>query len=241
MISMILYVIVIIYMMIEEIQSFIRLKWKYFIRFWSLIHFGIIICSWGNIAVYIWRFRESNRIEELFAQTNGYFYINIGHAVYINDILTYFQSFCCFFGMIQFLHLCRINSRLSLFIETLSNARRELQSFAAMFTLAFMSFVFLFYLLFVSKMWSCANLLSTAQMLFEVTLMKINTNELLSADAVLGPVCLTLFIFVIVFICLSMFLSIITENFRRVRDQRHEKEEMLTFMWKNFVRWTGRE
>ena len=228
-------------MMFKEIRLLKRLKWRYFRQFWSLINFGIIACSWGSIGVYFWRFRESNRISDLFSQTNGYVYINIQRAVYVSDILTYFQGFCCFFGMIKFLHLCRINSRLSLFIQTLSNASAELGSFLFMFSIVFMSFMSLFHLLFVSKIWSCADLLSTAQMLFEITLMKFDTSELLGADAVLGPVCFTIFIFIVVFICLSIFLSIINENFRRARDQRNDGDEMLSFILKKFLRWTGKE
>lgn len=218
------------------------MKWKkYFQQFWSFIDVGIIGCSWGMIVVYIWRFQESNRISRIFAQTNGYVYVNLQGAVYVDDLLTYFQGFCCFFGMIKLTRLCRLSSRLSLFLQTLSNATKELLSFFFMFIIVFMSFICLFYLLFVSKMWSCSNLLSTAQMLFEVTLMKFDTAELLDADVVLGPVCFTIFIIITVFVCLSIFVTIINDNFRHVREQRTEEEEMLSHIWKTFLRWTGKK
>lgn len=235
----IIYMCLIIYMMFQEIHLFIQLKRKYFREVWSMINLGLIICSWASVGIYIWRYQESSRIGKLFQQTNGFVYINIRQAVYINDILTYLQGFCCFFAMIRFVHLCRIETRLLLFVQTLSNARRELQSFAMMFSIIFMAFICLFYLLFVSRMWSCSNLLSTAQMLFEVTLMKFDTKELLDADAVLGPVCFTIFIFIVVFICLSMFLTIINENFRRAHAERKD-EEMIGLMMKKFGRWTGK-
>ena len=217
-----------------------KMKRKYFREFWSWIELGIIGCSWGMIIVYIWRFRESNRISRIFGETNGYVYVNLQQAVYLNDLLMYLQGFCCFFGMIKLTRLCRISSRLSIFLQTLSNATKELLSFSVMFAIVFMSFINLFYLLFVSKIWSCSDLLSTAQMLFEVTLMKFDTAELLDADAVLGPLCFTIFIVITVFICLSMFLTIINENFRRAREQRNRGAEMLSFIWTRFVRWTGK-
>ena len=46
--------------MLIEIRLFIRLKLKYFHEFWSLIEFGIIICSWMGVGIYIWRYHESS-------------------------------------------------------------------------------------------------------------------------------------------------------------------------------------
>lgn len=236
----IIYVGMIIYLMVQEIRSLIQMKWKYFRQFWSWIELGIIGCSWGSIAVYIWRFRESNRISRIFAKTNGYAYVNFQQAVYFNDLLTYLQGFCCFFGTIKLTRLFRINTRLTLFLQTLSSATKELGSFLLMFSIIFMSFISLFYLLFVSKMQSCSNLLSTTQMLFEVTLMTFDGAELLNADAILGPVCFTIFIIIVVFVCLSMFLSIINQTFHRMREQRHTgEEEISTFIFNRFLRWIG--
>ena len=235
----IIYMLMIIYLMYEQLRLVLELKWKYLREFWCIIDLGLIVCSWTSVGVYIWRFQESNRISRIFAQTNGYVYVNIQRAVYVNDLLTYLQGFCCFFGLIKFVRLCRIDSRLSLFLRTLSNAGKELGLFLLMFSIVFMSFISLFYLLFVAKIWSCSDLLSTAQMLFEVTLMKFDTSELLVADPILGPVCFAIFIFIVVFVCLSMFLTIINQSFRRARDQRFEGEEMLAFVGKKVLRWIG--
>ena len=231
----------IIYLMVLQIRLLIKIKGKYFVEFWSWIELGIIGCSWGMIIAYIWRFRESNRIGKIFGETNGYVYVNLQGAVRVNDLMTYLQGFCCFFGTIRLTRLCRINSRLSFFLQILFNATRELISFLLMFSIIFMSFISLFYLLFVSKMWSCSDLLSTAQMLFEVTLMKFDTGQLLNADGVLGPVCFTIFIIITVFVCLSMFLTIINENFHRGREQLTEGEEIFSFMLKKFLRWSGKK
>ena len=235
----IIYMGMVIYLMVRQVRLMIKLKRKYFLEFWSYIDLGIIACSWGMIVAYVWRFRESNRISKIFAQTNGYVYVSLQGALYVNDLLTYFQGFCCFFGMIKLTRLCRLDARLCLFFQILSNATKELLSFLFMFSIVFMSFISLFYLVFVSKMQSCSNLLSTAQMLFEVTLMKIETGELLNADPVLGPVCLAIFIVITVFICLSMFVTIVNDNFGRAREQHVKGEDMFSYIWMKFLRWTG--
>ncbi|UJR08126.1 hypothetical protein I4U23_012402 [Adineta vaga] len=235
----IIYMGFIIYFTILQIQLFFQLKFNYFYQFWSLIELGIIICSWTSLAIYIWRFKESHRISSLFKQTNGYVYINLQFAVYINDLLTYLLGFSCFFSMIKFLHLIRFDHRLLLFTQTLRHARKELISFLMMFSIVYMSFVCLFYLLFLSNISSCSSLLSTAQMLFETTLMKFDTSELIQADAFLGPLVFVIFIFLVVFVCLSMFLSIINESFRCTRENRMKDVEMFGFMMNKFLRWTG--
>ena len=89
-ICIIIYMIIILYFMWIEIHLLFELKWKYFYRFWSLIEVGIIICSWSSVWIYIWRYKESQRISQLFEETNGYVYINLQLASYVNDILTFF-------------------------------------------------------------------------------------------------------------------------------------------------------
>ncbi len=81
-----------------------------------------------------------------------------------------------------------------------------------MFSVVFMAFVCLFYLLFNSKLWSCSGLLQTTQMLFEMILLKYDTSDLTDAAICLGPIGFSLFILFIVFICVNMFISIIITN-----------------------------
>lgn len=223
----------------REIRFIIDLKWKYFQRFWSYIDNGIIICSWTSIGIYIWRTQEYQRISQLLQQTNGYIYINLQMIVYVNDILTYFYGFCCFFGTIKLIHLCRFNQRLNLFLQTLKYARKRLLAFLLMFSIVFFSFICLFYLLFISKMSSTSTLLNTIQMLFEMILMNFNSQEFNQADAFLGPFCFCLFMIFIVFICMNMFISIINDSFHYAKENANQNQEIFSFMIRRFQKWTG--
>jgi hypothetical protein len=232
-------------MMIIEIQSFLKIKINYFKNFWSFINILIIICSWTNLGIYIWRYQESNRIGNFFEKTNGYSYINLQLAVYINDIFTYLIGFCCFFGTIKFIYLFRFNQHAILFIKTLEHASKDLFSFGCMISIIYMAFLTLFYLLFVSHISSCSSLLQTLEMLFEMTATKYNTRELIQASAFLGPFCFSLFIFLVVFVCMSMFVTIVIQSFRFVRDnikvKSNEDQQILSFMFYKFQRWMGIE
>jgi hypothetical protein len=193
--------------------------------------------------MYVWRYHENTRIETLFQETNGYAYVNLQLAAYINDVFTFLLGFCCFFGSVKFLHLCRFNRRVSLLIEALRHAWKDLLSFTAMFFIVFMAYLALFHLLFGSKIWACSTLLNTSQMISEMLVLRFNTSDLMNADAFLGPFCFALFIFLGVFICMSMFISIIIDSFRIVRKNHarasNEDEEIFTFMFRKFQRSIG--
>ena len=241
-ICLIIYMIFIIYFLIKEIQTFLQMKRSYFSRFQSYIELGLIIFSWTSVAIYIWRYRESKRISRLFGQTNSFAYINLQLASYINDLLTYILSLCCFFGTIKLTHLCRFNQRLLLFSQTLQNAGRALISFAAMFSVVFVAFLCLFYFLFNSRIQSCSSLLETTRMLFEISLMKFDAHGLIDADAFLGPLAFSLYILIVVFVCMSMFLSIINDSFRQARDDVHRRidEQLFSLTIDKFLRWIGK-
>jgi hypothetical protein len=78
-------------------------------------------------------------------------------------------------------------------------------------------------------------------MLFEMTLLKFNSSQLTEAGSFLGPFTFTLFIILIVFICMSMFLSIINDSFQLARQNANDDPEIFSFMVKKFLRWTGKQ
>ena len=220
-----------------EIRLLIDLKWKYFSRFWSFIEVGIIVCSWSAVGMYVWRYKEFKRIRKLFSETNGYVYINLQLTSYINNILTFLFGFCCFFGTIRVIKLCQYNPRVHLLMSTLQYSFKELISFGMMFSIIFVSFVCLFYLLFLSKLLPCSTFLQTVQTLFEMILMKFNAHQLSEVDALLGPFCYSLFMSLVVLICMGTFLSIMNDGFRRARENINNEHVYST---DQFLRWIGK-
>ncbi|CAF3950096.1 unnamed protein product, partial [Rotaria magnacalcarata] len=237
-----IYMIFIIYYMQREIRSIIIRRAHYFRDFWSYPEIGIIVCSWAGLAIYIWRTREGDRISTLFKETNGYAYVNLQLASYVNDILTFLLGFCCFFGTLKFLRLLRFSQRMSMLSSTLMYAAKDLFAFTCMFSIIYLGYLALFFLLFYSKIWACSDPLRTAQMLFEMMLLKFNVSDLCAADMFLGPLCFALFIIFVVFICMNMFISIIADSFRIVRHNmllQTSEHEIVDFIANRFKKWTG--
>ena len=164
-------------------------------------------------------------------------------AADVADLLTLLHGFCCFVATIKLLRFSRYSRHLSLYGDTIKHASQELLSSAFIFLIIFIAFVILFYLLFLSKIRVCSSFFQTAQMLFEMVLLKFNAAELSSADALLGPLCLTLFIFFVVFVGMTMFISTVQRSFRIMRknSRRNENDdhEMFVYLWDRFRRSTG--
>jgi hypothetical protein len=155
----------------------------------------------------------------------------------------YLFGICCFFGTVKCLHYGRFDKRLSLLGDTLRYAWKDLLSFTVMFATMFIAFIVLFYLLFNSKISACSSFLHATQMLFEIILMKFDVTDIYAADAFLGPFCFSLFVFFVVFIGMTMFISIISGSFRIIRKKNQlnfdSDNDMFAFMWNKFLRWTG--
>ena len=175
--------------------------------------------------------------------TSGSGYVNLQLATYIDDLLTFLLGISCFFASIKLLRFSKYVKRLSLLGETLQYARKDLFGFLFSFSIVFLAFLALFYLLFASKMWACANLLHTVQTLFEMILLKFDASEITSADAFLGPFAFTLFVLLLVFIGITMFISIINNSFRtvrkRIRMNANDDDQIFAFMWNRFLQRTG--
>jgi cell shape-determining protein MreC len=67
-------------------------------------------------------------------------------------------------------------------------------------------------------------------------LLKFDATEINDAAAFLGPFCFSLFILLVVFICLSMFISIINDNFRHAREHLNDHQHIISFMLEKFQR-----
>ena len=230
-------------MTVIQIISIIRLKKRYFRRVRSYTEWIIILCSWSGVGVYTWRYFEARRIGKYFHENNGSQYINLQFATYVNDILTFLLGFCCFFGTIRLLRLFNRYPRVNIFARTLKRSLKEMVAFSAMFFLLFFGFVVLFYLLFVSKMYSCSSLLQTSGMLFEMLLLKFDFTDIQNADAFLGPFAFVLFIYFVVFICVTMFTTIVIEHSRVVREETRRFGEkypgMIRFVLRDLFKRIG--
>ena len=158
--------------------------------------------------------RNVSSVGNVFLQSNGYQFTNLEAIADADQMFTVLSALCCYFATLKLLRLSRLNARLTLFNRALANAAINLFGFTLMFSIVVFAFITLFYLLFSSKILSCATVLLTTKMLFEMFLLKFDTSDIQMADAFLGPFTFALFIFFLVFIGCTMFISLIIDGLR---------------------------
>ena len=182
-----LYLSFVVYLTVTEIVALIKLRRGYFRLFWSYAQWALIGCSWSGVPIWVWSWREMAKVGDVFRETNGYRFVDLSRVAVVEDVFTSLLGLCCFVATIKFLSFSRFYRRLHLLADTLKIAAGDLFLFMMMFAIVLFAFIGLFHMLFVSKIWSCASLLETSEMLFEMLLLKFNTADMLDAHPVLGP------------------------------------------------------
>lgn len=229
--------------MVIEINLLYKMGKNYFRQFWSWIQWGIIICSWVTISIYAWRHVEVKRIENMLKMKKNRTRLNLQLAAYVDDVLTFLLGFCCFFSTIKLLRFSRFTNYLSSFGDTLKAARKNLFFFTILFSFIIFAFVNLFYFLFISKTSSCSTLFQTIRTIFEMILKNFRLKNWAIGDDFFAQICFVLFVFLVDFIGMTMFISIIEKSFRSVRKRNvrtnNEDKEMFHFILTQFFQWIG--
>ena len=228
------YLLLISYYMYGEIRALIQ--WK--CHSWSYLQWSLIVCSWTALGFYIARYLEVVRIETFFRQTHRKVFIDLQFLCSLDSTLNNLLGFCCFFASLKLLSFSRYARRLSIYGDALRSAAKDLLCVTCLFLVIFTAFLVLFYLLFGLK-----SLLYTTQMLVKLILLKLDATTLAAVNSELGPFSLALFIFFVVFVGMSMFVSIISASFRTARQRAEvnpkEDSEIFTLLWNRFQGWTG--
>ncbi|CAF2117161.1 unnamed protein product [Rotaria magnacalcarata] len=236
-----IYLILIIYYMVKEIKLLIKKRQSYIKEFWSYINWGIIVCSWAGVVIHIFRQTELKKLSNSLENVKGLKPISLTFFAYLDSLLTYLLSFCCFFGTIKILRLLRINRRLSLLTLTLKKSAKQLLGFFLMFVVIFVAFNSLFYLLYHSYVRHYSSWLDTALTCFQMSSRHLSTiPDLKKIDTFIAAMSLFLFILLVVFMLTNMFVSIIVENFNIVRREpfNHENEvELIHFTIDKIRQW----
>ena len=232
-----IYILFIIYFTINEIKVLCREGRCYFYHFWSYVEWAIIGFSWTAFALSIYKINASNQVSEFFKKTSGYGYFKMQDISLWNLVLNYSFAFCIAFGTIKFLKIFRFSVKISYLGLTLSNCAKELFGFCLMFIVVWIAFVELFHLFYQRKIYEFSTVLRSMVTAFEIMLGKFKLDSLLTADSLFGPIFYCFYNIFIVFILLTMFISIINESFKIVRINTKNKEydyNLLNFISKKF-------
>lgn len=214
---------------------------EYLTAFWTWIEIALLSLSWTSIALYFIRFALDRFTKKTFRENPNEF-VNFHHLALVDQLFGYVYAFVVFMISVKFLRLFRFNRRMSLLGSTLKCAAKELLHFGIIFGLVFVGFSHLCYLVFSHELYKFHTFVTTVETLISVMLGKFSYVTLEKANRVLGPMMFFFYSIGVVFILVNMFLSIIVENFKRVKrnnDLQSNEYEIVDFMTEHFMNWLG--
>jgi hypothetical protein len=225
------YMVFIIFFTIQEIRQLFKKGKNHIIQFWTLVEWLIICFSWTAFALFFYRINAADAVGKFFDKTSGYGYFKLQITAFWDLGLNYSLSFCIALGTLKFLKIFRFNKRISFLASTLSNCFKELISFGLMFGIIYFAFVQLFYFFYHKILYQFSTIMRSMVNCFEIMLGKFQVQPLLQADSFFGPIIYCTYNVCIIFVLLTMFVSIINDSFKIVReDSKKQDYEMFEYM-----------
>ena len=213
----IFYLLFIVYYAYQEIKKFYNQGKRYIFQFWSLVEWAIIIFSCTAFALFIYKINASADVAKFFKTTSGYGYYKLQNIVFWNLVLNYSLAFCIALGTLKFLKVFRFNKTISYLGSKLAYCTTELISFSFMFIIVLVAFVQLFHLFYQNNLLQFSNLTNSVSTCFDIMLGKFSVGQLIEADNKFGPIIYSIYNVVIIFILLTVFITIINDSFKIVR------------------------
>ena len=235
----IFYIVLIILYMINEMRLIIREGKEYFKKIYNFIELAIIVFSVSAFVMYLYRLYSSYKIfdsiNKLSKTNNGIMnaYINLQYISYCNDLLIYFMGLCAAFGTIRFIKLLRFSKKIVVFILAFKASFKEIFSFFLIFSVFWLAFAQIMYLILHEKSIQFSTLLSTMETCFQIILGKFQIDIMIKSNALFGSICFVLYNIIIVFVLVNLLISILTDYYNMTRMSNvleNEDPEILEYM-----------
>ncbi|XP_067671787.1 polycystin-1-like protein 2 [Haliotis asinina] len=229
------------YFIVRLVQQMKLRGRKYLQDFWNVIEFLNVTAAILCCAFYGMHFVITSLTLSDFQGHPGEF-VNFQRIVLWDDVFTCMQGFLLFVAMLKLLRLIRFNTKITQLSTTLKRSIGPIVNFLIIFSLVFVAFTQFAYLVFGPLSSEYYSFVTSMETLFSMLLMKVNVEEVIMANSILGPLFLFTFVLVVVFILINMLLSILNEVFTGVRlDARccPDDPQMAEFMYSELKRIIG--
>lgn len=232
----------IVFFIYREVKCIMKEKGKYLQNFWNMVEISIIGFSIAGVVIYFYRLIVSNQLTSVFKNSHGNEYMKFQYIGYWNEMLSYLIGWLVFLATLKFLKLLRFNRRMSLLAATLRNGWKSMFHFGIIFTIVFLAFIQLFYLVYHTNIYIFANFINSMEAGFLMMMGKFDIYSMMMMEPLITPVFFFLFVLTITFILVNMFVSILNESFSSVKHditKQPNEYEIVDFMLGRFKQWTG--
>ena len=217
-----------------ELWEMKQLKCSYFSQYWNIAELIILILSYIEFFLYIYRSILTTSAVSDFYRTKGLEYVRIDDAVLVAQYFHYIMSFIMFVSLLKLVKLLQFNKHIRVLAQTIRLCWEELSYFFILFTVMFMSFCWLFYFMYSKSLSNFSKFGTTILTTFKMMLGKFNLAEMTEINPIL-PVLFFFFSVTNSIILINIMLSIILQAFAMVREDLEEnKYNIILYMWGTF-------
>ncbi|PAA75824.1 hypothetical protein BOX15_Mlig005060g3, partial [Macrostomum lignano] len=206
----------ILYYIVEEALEIKKHKWRYFRCFWNCLDILVIVISTVCAAFNVYRtVAVGQKLTTLLQDENNFPDF---------DFLSYWQqqfnhgiAITVFFAWVKIFKYISFNKTMTQLSSTLGACAKDLMGFAIMFFIVFFAFAQLGYLIFGTQVKDFREFQQSVFTLFRIILGDFDFNSLQTANRVLGPIFFILYVFFVFFVLINMFLAIINDTYSQVK------------------------
>ncbi|XP_066304092.1 polycystin-2-like protein 1 isoform X2 [Branchiostoma lanceolatum] len=213
-----LYVLFIIYYIIEEALEIKRHRLGYFKSFSNILDVTVILLSLAAIAFNVYR---TLKVEELLDQLleSPETYADFEFLAWAQGIYNDMVAITVFFAWIKVFKYISFNKTMTQLSSTLARCAKDIAGFLVMFFIIFFAYAQLGYLVFGTQVKDFSTFPDAIFTLFRIILGDFDFNALEEANRVLGPMFFITYILLVFFVLLNMFLAIINDTYSEVKEE----------------------
>ncbi|XP_069123303.1 uncharacterized protein [Argopecten irradians] len=191
-------------------------KCEFFKQFWNVIDFLNMAFSITACVFYGMHFIMVELATSDFHRNKDAF-LNLQYIVLWDALFGYMLAFLLFCSMLKLLLILRFNPKITQLSGTLQKAKGPISNFMVVFVLTFLAFAQFGYLVFGRVDQGYYTFITTLETLMSMLMMKMEIDNMMLTNGLLGSLFVFLFVLFIVFILINMLLSVINDAFTEVR------------------------
>lgn len=213
----------------------------YLKEFWNCVELGIILFTFAAIALYVYRALTIRNVLDL-VRHDPFHFKSFQFAGYWDETYTFILAIIVLLANIKLNKLLRFNKRFSLLSSTLKYAYYPLLMFSIIWGIVFTAFTLVAALVFGPVLHSYRSVVASLTSLLSLMLGRTAYFEMRDANRIIGPLFFFGFMFMMSFVLINMFLSIVVDSFLVVKhdnDKQSNEYEIVDFIIERFKLWSG--
>ncbi|XP_065681247.1 uncharacterized protein LOC101237406 [Hydra vulgaris] len=214
--SHLLFILITILFAIRECRYLYQTGPKYFLEFWNLVEVALINLSIIAVVFFFYKGYLAKMLLQRIPQKKPNKFINFQFASYWDLTYIYIVSLIVFFVTLKFIKLLQFNRRMLMLSSTLKNAWYPLTMFGIIFFIILCSVVSTASIVFGSLLYGYQNYFKTLASIISLLLGKFSYSQFENANNVLGPSFFFGFNFIVIWIVMNIFISILNDAFAEV-------------------------